>query len=157
MAARCPPFTLTKVFHQRAFPFFGKQALALGAYLGILVHHSILTSNTTNQGTELWKSLSRLAISGLVVYFFVWQLRFVDQSNSIYLLYLNKTFVPCGGAAFLLCSFLEPLFEHLKLLQRDYSRKYCVFIHDDPPAKDFSRDKAESLLPMAVRQKLPPK
>ena len=78
MVARCPNFTLTKVFHQRAFPFFGKQALGLGAYLGILVHHSILTSNTTNQGTELWKSLSRLAISGLVVYFFVWQLRFVD-------------------------------------------------------------------------------
>ena len=88
----------------------------------------------------------RLAIAGLIVYFFVWQLRFVDWSMSIYLLYLNKTFVPCGLGAFLLCSFLEPLFEHLHLLHRDYSRKYCVFIHDT------QNDKTESLLPVSTRK-----
>ena len=88
----------------------------------------------------------RLAIAGLIVYFFVWQLRFVDWSMSIYLLYLNKTFVPCGLGAFLLCSFLEPLFEHLHLLHRDYSRKYCVFIHD------IQNDKTESLLPVSTRK-----
>lgn len=44
---------------------------------------------------------------------------------------MNKTVVPCGGGAFILCSFAEPLFEHMNLLNRDYTtRKYCVFVHE---------------------------
>ncbi len=48
MTGRCPPFTIVKVFHERAFPYFGKTALGFGAYMGVLVHHRLLTSNTTN-------------------------------------------------------------------------------------------------------------
>lgn len=55
----------------------------------------------------------------------------MDWTQSIYLLYFNKTVVPCGGAAFLLCSFAEPLYEHMGLMEHDATRKYCVFIHEE--------------------------
>jgi hypothetical protein len=40
---KCPPKTIAKVFHERAFPYIGKTALAYGAYLGILVQHRYFT------------------------------------------------------------------------------------------------------------------
>lgn len=48
LMAHCPPDTKDKVFHERAFPYIGKTALGYFAYLGTLVHHKWLTSNTTN-------------------------------------------------------------------------------------------------------------
>lgn len=131
MIAKCPPSTITKVFHERAFPYIGKPALAYFAYLGILFQHRHLTSNATNQGTDMWRSLLRLLLSILLISLFIWQLRLVDWSDGILALYFNKTFVPCGGSAFLLCSFAEPLFEHLGLMNRDYGQKYCVYVHED--------------------------
>ena len=128
--ALCPPDAYVKVFHDRAFPYIGKPALGFCAYLGILMHHRYLTSNSTNQDTEMWRSLLRLAITGLICWVFVLQLQFVDWSQNIILLYFNKTVIPCGCTAFLLCSFTETLFEHMGLLNRDYQHKYCVFIHE---------------------------
>ena len=154
LIAKCPEDAYVKVFHQRAFPYIGKTAPGFCAYLGILFHHRFLTSNTTSQETELWRSLVRLAISCGVCYLFIWQLQFVDWSENIFSLYLNKTVIPCGGAAFLLCSFAETLFEHLGLMNRDYSRKYCVFVHEEimthkvkGPRWVNVDDKSESLLP----------
>lgn len=129
LIAKCPPDTIEKVFHERAFPYIGKTALGYFAYLGILCHHSFLTSNTTNQGVDLWKSLLRLFISLVFIFPALWQLKFVTWQHSIYLLYLNKTFLPCGYATWILCSFAEPLFEHLNLMNRDYAQRYCVFVH----------------------------
>ena len=95
------------------------------------MHHKWLTSNTTNQNTDLWRSIVRLCLSVLLLTPFLWQLELVDWTQSIFLLYLNKTVIPCGGSAFVLCSFAEPLFEHMNLLNRDYTaRKYCVFVHN---------------------------
>jgi len=132
LTAKCPPHTIARVFHERAFPYIGKTALGYFAYLGILTHHKLLTSNTTNQGTDLWRSLVRLGLSALLCSLFLWQLQFVDWSYPLFTLYLNKTVIPCGFSAFLLCSFMETLFEHMNLLNRDYSsskQKYCIFVH----------------------------
>jgi hypothetical protein len=45
---KCPPYILEKAFDERAFPYIGKTALGLGAYLGVLFQHKFLTSNTNN-------------------------------------------------------------------------------------------------------------
>jgi len=74
LTAKCPPHTIARVFHERAFPYIGKTALGYFAYLGILTHHKLLTSNTTNQGTDLWRSLVRLGLSALLCSLFLWQL-----------------------------------------------------------------------------------
>lgn len=69
----CPPHvTQTKVFHERAFPYIGKTALSYFAYLGILVHHKVLLSNTSNYNSPLWKSLMRLAIAYMICWVFIW-------------------------------------------------------------------------------------
>jgi len=128
---KCPPDITVKVFHERAFPYIGKPALSYFAYLGILCHHRYLTSNATNQGVDLWRSLIRLGLSVLIALTFLWQLRLADWSESIFILYFNKTFLPAGGSAFILSSFAEPLFEHLGLMNRSYGKnKYCVFVHE---------------------------
>jgi hypothetical protein len=77
----------------------------------------------------MWKSILRLLISYLIISVFLWQLNFVDWYADIVTLYFNKTFIPCFGAAFILCSFADYMFEILGLLQRDYSNKYCVYVH----------------------------
>lgn len=148
------------MFHERAFPYIGKTALGYFAYLGILVHHYVLTSNTTNQNTDLWRSLVRLALSVFLISPFLWQLQLVDWSQSLFLLYLNKTVVPCGGGAFILYSFAEPLFEHMNLLNRDYSsRKYCVFVHhedlEDKKLTSYRALKGNAKLDYAVESLLP--
>lgn len=33
---KCPPFTIERLFHERAFPYIGNTSLGYGAYLGIL-------------------------------------------------------------------------------------------------------------------------
>lgn len=72
LIAKCPPDTITKVFHERAFPYIGKTALGYLAYLGILVHHKYLTSNSTNQRTDLWKSIVRLCLTVVILSPFLW-------------------------------------------------------------------------------------
>ena len=142
---KCPPHTIVKVFHQRAFPYIGNTALAYCAYLGMLFHHRYLTSNATNQSVDLWRSLLRLALSALLSFLFIWQLRFVDWSEGIIPLYFNKTVVPIGGAAFVLCSFAEPLFEHMGLMNRNYGKhRYCVFVHE------VSSEKTQEILQVAM-------
>jgi hypothetical protein len=74
LIAKCPPSTIEKVFHERAFPYIGKTALGYFSYLGILFHHRYLTSNTTNQGVDLLKSLARLLLSLLIAFPAIWQL-----------------------------------------------------------------------------------
>ena len=137
---KCPPFTLEKIFHERAFPYIGNPSLAYGCYLGILFQHRFLTSNCTNQ-TELWKYAARLLVAGFVAYIFVWQLKLVSWLQNIYILYINKTIVPCGICAFIFAGFLDSLMEVLGLLERSYVKGYCVFVypkgsgtfnHDDP-------------------------
>ena len=150
---KCPPYILDKAFDDRAFPYIGKPALGFGAYLGVLFQHRFLTSNTNNQ-TEMWKSFIRLGISLLVVWVFVKQLELVKwTTDSLLLLYLNKTVVPCFGAAFLLCAIFDCIFEYMGLLNRDYpksgvsfNKQYCVYFHGD---MSFEKDdpRLESLLP----------
>ena len=73
----------------------------------------------------------------------------MDWSDGLTALYFNKTVIPCGGAAFLLCSMGDALFEQIGLLSRDYSKKYCVFLHNEYNGRNsemVSGDKSESLL-----------
>ena len=130
LLSKCPAQTITKVFHERAFPYIGKTTLAFGAYIGILIQHRFFTTNCTNK-TEFWKSLIRFAFTYLICWVFLWQLQFVDWSQDIISLYFNKTVIPCGGAAFLLCSVTDCAFEQMGLLNRDFSKKYCVYVHQE--------------------------
>ena len=65
-------------------------------------------------------------------------------------LYFNKTFVPCGGAAFILCSMMDSVYEFLFLQSREqYGKSYCVFIRDDEypdVMSDSDSSNRESLL-----------
>lgn len=74
----------------------------------------------TNEKTDLWKSLARLAVSYSIVLIFLKQLELVTWDANIMVLYFNKTFIPCGGAAFILCSLGDSVFEQLGLMERDY-------------------------------------
>ncbi len=127
---KCPAFKTAHIFHDAAFPYIGKPALGFFAYLGVLVQHKYFTSNMTNE-TETWKSLIRLLLSYCVVWVFLKQLEFVTWDANIVALYFNKTFIPCGGAAFVLCSLGDSVFEQIGLLNREYGKKYCVYIHED--------------------------
>lgn len=72
----------------------------------------------------------------------------MDWTHNIVLLYFNKTVVPCGGAAFILCAVFDGVCEIFGLLNRDYSKKYCVFTHSEKRLREcgLSNDKNESLL-----------
>jgi len=52
----------------------------------------------------LKKSLPRLGLSYIIVWLFIKQLDLVDWHANIWALYFNKTFIPCGGTAFILCA-----------------------------------------------------
>lgn len=133
-----------KVFGERAFPYIGKTTLGYCAYLGILFQHKFLTSNTTNN-TEVWKSVVRFLLGTLVVWLFVKQLELVGWHQGIISLYFNKTVVPCGGGAFFFCSIADSIYEHLGLLNRDFSKRYCVYVNTDN-VYHTNDPKAESLL-----------
>jgi hypothetical protein len=64
-----------------------------------------------------------------------------------------------------MCSFAETLFEHMNLLNRDYTRRYCVFVWSDNNAEEDKRRRqymkmmeaqkmgaglTESLLPLRI-------
>lgn len=100
---KCPGEVTAKIFHEAAFPYIGKTALGFFGYLGVLTHHKFFTSNASNE-TSLKLSLARLGLSYIVVWVFIKQLELVDWHASIWALYFNKTFIPCGGAAFILCA-----------------------------------------------------
>ncbi len=140
---------IPKTFHDAAFPYIGKTALGLFAYLGVLLQHRHFTSSTSNE-TELWKSLCRLVLSLGVIWIFVKQLELVTWDQNVVALYFNKTFVPCGGAAFVLCSVMDSVFEFLYLQSRDeYGKSYCVFIREEEypePESDSDSSNRESLL-----------
>eukprot|EP00347_Sterkiella_histriomuscorum_P023975 403332739 len=127
---KCSGQATLKIFHEAAFPYIGKTALGFFAYLGILVQHKFFTSNATNE-TELWRSILRFILSYVcVVWFFIKQLELVTWDQSIWLLYFNKTFIPCGGAAFILCALGDSVFEQIALMKRDSRRKYCIYLHE---------------------------
>lgn len=47
-------------------------------------------------------------------------------------LYFNKTFVPVGGAAFILCSMMDSIFEMLGLLNSlSGTKTYCVYVYEN--------------------------
>ncbi len=146
---------MAKLFHDAAFPYIGKPALGLFAYLGVLVQHKFFTSSVSNH-TPFWKSIARLMIALGVVWIFTKQLEFVTWDQNVVALYFNKTFVPCGGAAFVLCSMTDSIFELLGLLNKeDSAKRYCVYINDnelegnDSDSSDSSR--RESLLRMGKK------
>ena len=50
-------------------------------------------------------------------------------NDGIYLLLFNKTVIPCGGCAFLLCAFGDIIFEKMGLMNSNYSPKFSVYVH----------------------------
>jgi len=62
--------------------------------------------------------------------------------------------VPCGGAAFILCSIMDSIFEFIGLLNKEFKdKRYCMFVHEseiiDEESSDFSNK--ESLLSGKLR------
>ena len=131
MEYKCPGSTKEFILEERAIVFIGSTSLAFGGYLGVLFQHKFLTSNVSNK-TDILKSVIRLIGCCGIVWVIFRIPTFVSWTNSnLFKVYLTQSLLPCFLSSFVILGITDMVFELVGLLNRDFSKNYCIFFHSD--------------------------
>lgn len=88
-----------------------------------------MPSNRTNK-TSLFKSIIRLIIVLIFIKIVNLEKRLVSFENSEFHVYMCWVFIPNLISTLILFGFGDVFFDKLGLMNKDYNKKYSVYIHN---------------------------